>query len=135
MKSINEAPFSEAAGPRNHSWWASVEGHMSPPAPTVSLRSATSTDLDRLLDMMEPFYAEEGIGWSRATARPLVAKLIDDPALGAIGVVENGGRVVGDAVVTWGFDLEWGGRDAFLTEIYLVRSVRGQRIGARALSL
>ena len=108
---------------------------MSSPVPNVTLRRAVATDLDRLLAMMEPFNAEEGVSWSRAEAAPLVAKLIDERSLGAIGVVESGAEIVGYAVVTWGFDLEWGGRDAFLTEIYLIPAARGQRIGVRALSL
>jgi len=108
---------------------------MSLPMPDVTLRRAVASDLRRLLDMMEPFNAEEGVSWSRAEAAPLVAKLIDDGSLGAIGVVESSAQVVGYALVTWGFDLEWGGRDAFLTEIYLVPAARGQRIGVRALSL
>jgi ribosomal protein S18 acetylase RimI-like enzyme len=108
---------------------------MNLPAPDVSLRQAVPADLQRLLDMMEPFNDEEGVSWHRTEAAPLVAKLIDDRSLGAIGVVEHGGQIVGYAVVTWGFDLEWGGRDAFLTEIYLVPAARGRRIGVRALSL
>lgn len=108
---------------------------MSTSAPYVTLRTAAPADLQPLLDMMGLFYKEEGIAWSQANARPLVAKLIGDASLGAIRVVDNGERIVGYAVVTWGYDLEWGGRDAFLTEIYLVPTARGQRIGARALSL
>ena len=108
---------------------------MSPPTPKVTLRRAVASDLQRLLDMMEPFNQEEGVSWNRLDAAPVVATLIDDRSLGAIGVVESGAQIVGYAVVTWGFDLEWGGRDAFLTEIYLVPSARGQRIGVRALSL
>jgi ribosomal protein S18 acetylase RimI-like enzyme len=108
---------------------------MSLSAPNVTLRRAAATDVQRLLDMMEPFNREEGVTWNRSEAAPLVAKLIDDRSLGAIGIVEAGTEVAGYAVVTWGFDLEWGGRDAFLTEIYLVPSARGRRIGVRALSL
>jgi ribosomal protein S18 acetylase RimI-like enzyme len=104
-------------------------------APEITLRRAVATDLQRLLDMMEPFNQEEGVSWSRPEAAPVVAKLIDDRSLGAIGVVESGTQVIGYAVVTWGFDLEWGGRDSFLTELYLVPSARGQRIGGRALAL
>jgi len=108
---------------------------MSAPEPAVTLRRPVAADLDRLLDMMEPFNEEEGVSWSRAEAAPLVANLIADRSLGAIGIVACDAQVVGYAVVTWGFDLEWGGRDAFLTEIYLVPEARGRRIGVHALSL
>jgi ribosomal protein S18 acetylase RimI-like enzyme len=103
--------------------------------PNVTLRRALATDLQPLLEMMERFNQEEGVIWNRSEAAPLVAKVIADRSLGAIGVVERGAPIVGYAVVTWGFDLEWGGRDAFLTEIYVVPAARGQRIGVRALSL
>lgn len=107
---------------------------MSLPAPNITFRRAAAADLRRLLEKMAPFNEEEGVDWRRADAESLVAKLIADPSLGVIGVVESRPQIVGYAVVTWGYDLEWGGRDAFLTEFYLVPSVRGQRIGARALS-
>ena len=34
-----------------------------------------------------------------------------------------------------GFDLEWGGRDALLTEIYVLRERRQRGLGAAALKL
>jgi ribosomal protein S18 acetylase RimI-like enzyme len=108
---------------------------MSPPPAAVTLRKATAADLDQLLEMMAPFNAEEGVVWSAANARPVVARLIEDSSLGAIGIIENEGDLAGYGVLTWGFDLEWGGRDAFLTELYLIPSARGQRIGTLALSL
>ena len=37
-------------------------------------------------------------------------------------------------VLTWGFDLEWNGRDAFLSELFLIPDARGKALGAAALS-
>jgi len=36
-------------------------------------------------------------------------------------------------VLTWGYDLEWDGCDAFLTELFLVPAARGHGHGSGAL--
>jgi ribosomal protein S18 acetylase RimI-like enzyme len=41
----------------------------------------------------------------------------------------------GYLALTWGFDLEWNGRDAFLTELYLLPAARGRGLGRRVLPL
>ena len=41
---------------------------------------------------------------------------------------------MGYLVLTWGFDLEWSGRDAFLTELYLVASARARGLGRECLA-
>ena len=33
------------------------------------------------------------------------------------------------AILTWGFDLEWNGRDAMLTELFVDARARGQGLG------
>lgn len=43
------------------------------------------------------------------------------------------GPIVGYAVLTLGFSLEYGGRDGFLDEIYVAPEARGQGIGSAAL--
>jgi GNAT superfamily N-acetyltransferase len=42
--------------------------------------------------------------------------------------------IVGYSVLTWGYDLEWNGLDAFLTELYLVPEVRGKGLGKTVLT-
>jgi ribosomal protein S18 acetylase RimI-like enzyme len=99
------------------------------------LRQATVSDLPRLIPMMKAFNLLEGIDWDPAGARPAIIRLMEDSSLGTIGLVERGDRLVGYFVLTWGFDLEWNGRDSFLTEIYLEPAARGQGVGSRMLAL
>ena len=97
-------------------------------------RRATDADLSSLLTMMEDFNAIEAIAFDRASFAPRLERLIGDVALGGALVCTIDGAAVGYALVTWGYDLEFGGRDAFLTELYLVPGARGRGIGRQALA-
>ena len=93
-------------------------------------------DLDALMTMMEAFNRFESIVWTRATGEAPLRQLLGDPSLGFVVLARETaeGADLGYAVVTYGFDLEWAGRDAFLTELWLEPAARGQGVGARLLA-
>ena len=93
-------------------------------------------DLDALMTMMEAFNRFESIVWTRATGEAPLRQLIGDPSLGFVVLAREADDApnLGYAVVTFGFDLEWGGRDAFLTELWLEPDARGHGVGARVLA-
>ncbi|HVU50111.1 MAG TPA: GNAT family N-acetyltransferase [Polyangia bacterium] len=84
--------------------------------------------------MLEAFDRLEQIDWDEAVVAPALRRLVGEPSLGHVGVVEVEGRPAGYFVVTWGYDLEWGGRDSFLTDLYLEPEARGLGVGARVLA-
>ncbi|HEY8039216.1 MAG TPA: GNAT family N-acetyltransferase [Polyangiaceae bacterium] len=98
------------------------------------IRAAVLGDADALLGMMVDFNAIEGIAFDPARTRPALARLLGEPALGRVLLAAQGARTVGYAVLTWGFDLEFDGRDAFLTEIYLLPEARGRGLGGELLA-
>jgi ribosomal protein S18 acetylase RimI-like enzyme len=97
-------------------------------------RSATAADVDALLTMMEDFNAIEAIAFDRDRFAPRLRELVAAPSLGGVLLFTVDEAVAGYAVVTWGWDLEFGGRDAFLTELYVVAERRGHGVGAQALA-
>jgi ribosomal protein S18 acetylase RimI-like enzyme len=99
----------------------------------LTIRNATLDDLELLLDMMATFNRHERIEWAREQSADAVRRLLSDRELGRVGVAELDGSLAGYFVLTWGFDLEWNGRDAFLTELYLKPEVRGRRFGSALL--
>jgi len=99
-----------------------------------SFREASLDDVGALLDMMEPFNAFERIPWTRDTAEEPLRTLLSDRSLGVVGIVEEESKPAGYFVVTWNYDLEWNGRDAFLTELFLVPEARGRGLGRKALA-
>ena len=101
----------------------------------LRIEIATNADVPALLGMMEPFNVFENIPWRAEAMASALHKLLADPALGAAGLFKRDQELVGYCVVTWGYDLEWAGRDAFLTELFLVPEARGQGLGPQAMTL
>ena len=99
----------------------------------VDIRLATAADADPLLPLMQAFNAEEAIPWRPDAMRAAFVELTGDPRLGFALVALAAGAPVGYVVVTYGYDLEWAGRDAFVTELFVAASARRRGIAHRLL--
>ncbi len=101
---------------------------------TLVIRQATDADLPRLLPMMVDFNRLEGIPWTFERGESALRSLLGNSELGFVGLAEADDRTAGYFVLTFGYDLEWNGRDGFLTEFYLVPEARGRGLGRALLS-
>lgn len=105
-------------------------------AAVYALRLATTADLPALLPRTRALNDHEGIAVTDAALATALGRLLADPGLGAVWLVTaTEGRPVGYAIVTFGFDLEFGGRDAWLTELWIDDADRGAGAAATALAL
>jgi ribosomal protein S18 acetylase RimI-like enzyme len=84
--------------------------------------------------MMEDFNRAEGIAWNPAIMGASLRELLGNAALGQVLLFEETGALLGYAVLTYGYDLEFGGRDGYLTELYLRPEYRGRGLGTWALA-
>jgi ribosomal protein S18 acetylase RimI-like enzyme len=105
------------------------------PAVTTTLRLARATDTKLLLAMMAEFSLGEGIAPDPKRLRTALGRLLLERNLGRVWLILEKTAVVGYAVLTFGYDLEFTGRDAFLTELFVRKELRGQGIGRRALAI
>jgi GNAT superfamily N-acetyltransferase len=96
----------------------------------VKFRRAAAEDLPALLDLQQRFYAGEGYPYDRASMERGMRELIADPSLGRLFFAPGA-----YLVVTFGFSLEFGGRDAFVDELYVADESRGQGLGTLALQV
>jgi len=62
-----------------------------------------------------------------------IRALLRDPSLGLILKIERARRIVGYAALCFGFSIEWGGRDAFLDDLYVEPAARRRGLGRRAI--
>lgn len=95
---------------------------------------AREQDIALLLTLMEPFNAFEQTPWEPRAKERALKTLLTDRSLGVVGLFATSRGPVGYFVLTWGYDLEWDGRDAFLTELFLVPEARGQGLGREAMA-
>jgi ribosomal protein S18 acetylase RimI-like enzyme len=100
----------------------------------MQFRPATDLDVPLILEMMEDFNRLENIPWQRGPGEAPLRTLIAAPERGLVSVGARGEALLAYFILTWGFDLEWGGPDAFLTELYLRPEIRGAGHGARTLA-
>ena len=102
--------------------------------PSSKIRLARPSDVPELMEMMGAFNRAEHVTWRRQQVLPALRKLLREPGLGRVVVAgdDGGGELRGYAVATFGYDLEFAGRDAFLTEIFVRprcrRGGEGQRL-------
>jgi GNAT superfamily N-acetyltransferase len=95
----------------------------------ASVRGAASQDLEVLLPLVESFQAFERIPFDNDSARRNLGSLLADPRLGQVLIAEKEERAIGYAILTYGYDLEFGGMDAYLTDLFLIDEERGHGLG------
>jgi GNAT superfamily N-acetyltransferase len=122
------------------------------------IRLAGPDDAEALFPLIAAFYAEEGYAFDLGRSCAALADLLARPPLGHVLVLAEGerhallshrppddeegpgsrkrdeGRFLGYLVLTFGFSLEFGGRDAFVDELYVVPSRRAQGLGRALLA-
>ena len=100
----------------------------------ATFRSAAPADIDTLLVFMREYYEFDHLVFDEDVARNALEKMVGDDALGRIWLIHHADEAVGYLVLTLGYSLEYGGRDAFIDEVYLCSSHRGKGIGTGALA-
>lgn len=95
--------------------------------------SGEPSDREAFLVLMGEFQEYFGGTLDLSRARPALEQLLADPCLGLTWLIEVAGQTAGYVVLTLGFSLEFGGRYAFIDELFLRASYRGQGIGAHVL--
>jgi ribosomal protein S18 acetylase RimI-like enzyme len=99
----------------------------------VALAPAGPAELAELLALHERFNASQGYASDASAARSALGALLARPELGRVYRIVQGGASVGYAALTFGWSLEWGGRDAFVDEMFVEEEARGRGVGRAAL--
>ncbi|MEV0681595.1 GNAT family N-acetyltransferase [Actinosynnema sp. NPDC050436] len=90
------------------------------------IRRASTSDLPSLLPLLREFYEVDGHHYDEAVLTSALGPLLADDSVGQVWLFDTG-----YAVLTWGWSLESGGRDALLDEFF-VRN-RGGGVGGRVI--
>lgn len=100
---------------------------------TFVLRAATLDDVAAIVPRSSALQAHENIEISDVALEAALREMLVDPSLGGVWMIEDDGAVVGYAFISLSFDLEFAGREAWLTELYIDDAARGRGAGTFAL--
>jgi ribosomal protein S18 acetylase RimI-like enzyme len=98
----------------------------------VEIRDATPDDYEAIMPLVQAFYEIDRHPWDPSLVEAGLRPLLAGSAPGFVLVAEHEGAILAYAVVTWGWAIESGGRDALLDEIYVADRSKG--IGANMMS-
>lgn len=101
----------------------------------VSFVPANLDDTDLIVSFMRKLrLADPAEGpLDEAAARTAIPALIANPQLGNIWIITQPGGPIGYLAITFGYSLEFGGRTAFIDELFIDQAQRRQGIGELAL--
>jgi len=99
----------------------------------TTFKVVTHADIPQLLQFMREYYEFDHLAFDENVARTAVEGMIENDAFGRIWLILYADEAIGYLAITLGYSLEYGGRDAFVDEVYIRSSHRGQGIGTSAL--
>ena len=100
----------------------------------VAFVAARREDGGLVLEMMREYYAYDGLRFDETVAARALDELLADQRLGEVWLITSEEARIGYCVLALGYSLEFGGRDAFVDEIYVRESHRRRGIGRRAIA-
>lgn len=97
--------------------------------------AAMPGDVDRVLELMQGYYAHDGLAFDSKCARAALLELLHNERYGRVWMVMAPDEMpAGYIALTFGYSLEFHGRDAFVDELYLRPPFRRQGLGSAALT-
>ena len=97
--------------------------------------AADLTDLEALLEFVKAYYEFDEIPYRSERIRTALGILLRDPSLGRVWIIRCGHKAVGHAILTFGYDLEFDGRQATITELFVAPEYRSRRLGHKMINL
>jgi GNAT superfamily N-acetyltransferase len=101
----------------------------------VSYRAAATSDIDCLLQLMLGLQQDDpwSVPFREEVVRESLRELLINPSVGRVFLICDADSCVGYVVLSFDFSLEYGGRNAWIDELFIRPELRGKGIGSKAL--
>ena len=100
----------------------------------ITFKLASLRDAAALEGLVKNYYTFDHIAFNTRAIRQGLKQLLRNQDFGRAWFIRLGKQTAGYVVVTLGFDYEFGGRLATITDLYLEPDFRGRGIGREALA-
>lgn len=101
----------------------------------VELQCCGSQDFEAVMPFVRAYHEFEGFTIDEPGRESAVRALLQREELGRLFLVRFDERPIGHVALCFGFSIEFGGRDAFIDELYIEPEFRGRGIGGRVMRL
>ena len=98
------------------------------------VRRAGLDDVPHLVALMVDFYSESDYALDPAAAARAFERLLANEELGRVWLADADGETAGYVVLTLGYSMEYGGRDAFVDDLYVRPDHRRTGVGKALLA-
>ncbi|MEQ9561072.1 MAG: GNAT family N-acetyltransferase [Woeseiaceae bacterium] len=100
---------------------------------TIEISLASIRHIDDLLPLVKAYHEFEGVDQDEESRRNSIANLLLAPDLGPVWLIFEESLLAGYIAICYGYSIEFGGRDGFIDEFYLLENFRGRGIGKTVL--
>ena len=91
------------------------------------------SDISIITQMMQDFYAIDNYPMDVEVAKNLFQEFISNDHLGKSWLIYSENEIVGYIILTFIFSFEYGGKIAFVDELFIKETARGKGIGKEAI--
>jgi len=101
----------------------------------IEIRRARRDDAVELLSLIRAYYRLDKIRFRGAAIKSALERLLKNRKLGSVWILRDGIQAVGYVMLAFTFDLEFGGLEGLVTDLYIDAKYRGRGLGERALKV
>ncbi|MFQ4142236.1 GNAT family N-acetyltransferase [Chlorogloeopsis sp. ULAP02] len=99
----------------------------------INFKVADNSDTEILIQFIQEFYEYEGITYDETIVRTALAGILKDDSFGRVWLIKQDNQAVGYIVLTFGYSLEYRGRDAMIDEFYIRETYQGKGVGKKTI--
>ena len=99
----------------------------------TSFKPLEITDIEVITQMMQDFYAIDNYPMDVEVAKNLFHEFISNENLGKSWLIYSENEIVGYIILTFVFSFEYGGKIAFVDELFIKETERGKGFGKEAI--
>lgn len=103
--------------------------------PSIDLRSASMADIPTVAGFVHDFYVLEKIAYDHDNVIQVLSDIVGDASLGRVWIIVVEEGLVGYIVLTFGYSLEYRGRDCFIDELFIAAEHRSSGVGTAVIGL
>ncbi len=99
----------------------------------INFELVNNNSVPSVLDMMEAFYLLDNYAFDKDKTEKNLLVFINNLELGRIWLIKFEHQIAGYVCLTFGFSFEFGGRSAFLDELFINEAFRNRGIGQQTM--